>query len=539
MHKRRIIIISFLFYLIAIDYAVLYHYQNQTHFQRYPNSFAAAVEFYEKDYFPKEYLSLSSLFMEKPSVSNLPRSIASVGDLIYYFPALATMISILSTISGLSIRETILIPLGSFLLPLVLLVTIKNFIMKNEPILYTLLYIYFITYLMNHKAFKAAYMAAYTYILFFIFLLLVHKYILDDRSPSKILTLLILLLLSFPLWWHSMTMIVLFLIIGTFIVTLLLYPIHNTPPIVIKTRNLLLVSIVLTLTFSKIFSTSNYLTEFINRFSAEYLSNLYLSRINGKTPSPVIFSYTSTTLGKIYFYSHMLLHVINVILIIISIMFAIKHIHTQRLDSKSAFHISMVGGAIIAQAIFSSAYSLTALGLWYVPLVFPLVSISLVSSCTIPKKQKQAIVSALFILITLSTLLIVTAHESYELGALSLTRFNDINPSYEWILNYVPPNTQFYTDFNLFGKYLQWEGEYKILPLELRRFTPKNYELVINGKLKTNLIIDCKTMTRGLPIHSYGGRYLLKPELEVISANSNLNRVYQDGSICVFLEIPS
>lgn len=544
MQKRLVMI---LMYLLVVNYGVLYHYQHQTDFQRYPNFFAAGTEFYKKDYLPREY-GLITPFPNFSPKDSLPTEILDAGYMVYTHPTLAEMVIELSLITGLNSREIILIPLGSFIMPLIFYVVIKGFVKKGEHILQYLLYLYYIIYYLDHESFRVIYVAVSTYTLFYILLLLVKWNLSNERDIPKPKNAFIslLLLISFPLLWHSMSFIVMYLLVGILLSATLFaiaessinsFFIKNIIP---KIFYLTLFSLIAIFTFSRIMFGSGYISRLIGTLSLEYFHDLLIQqRLEGKFSNPYIYYYAKESLlGRIFFYSHTTLLFLNTGLILMAIAFFVIKYRRQKIHNKTTIIlVSMAIGGVIAQITFSITYSLAAVGLVYVLLVFPLFSVSALSYLELSKKLKFAVYIVLFILIILAGLCTVIRYETHELGALSLTRYEDIIPSSKWIEYHVQPSTQFYTDFNLFGKYLQWEADNEILIFELYSLNSINYAQIMRGKLNANLILDCKTMAKGFPIHPRGGRYLLISELETIQSSTNFHKIYQDNAICTFISI--
>jgi len=542
-------------WMLAIVYAMAHHYINQSDFQRFSNMYVAFIEMLSMGHITFDVFNPIPMFMEQSVSNHVDASFSGAAlaavETGVYFPNLASLYTVILTVTGITAADLMLFPIATFVLPVIIIAFSKRLSDLAGP-LFT---IYILIYLCQHKIFMSAYAAAWAYPLLFIIIFSAFNIYCLHQS-KKYSLVLCLSVLSLTLYWHSLAIMATILIISIVLVYILIWGVLPALRIERTTSfnwSLIysgLLSLIVLLTFTQVWG-SVYLTDYSNASPIEHIE-IFITNILEKMQGqvnyavPYQYNYASTTLGMIFLYTHMAIHLISGVLVILPIIFSLILYNARKQQSANiksnsiiTFGLTLVLSVSLAQVIYAVAYSGTALGLVYVPFIFPIFGAFALISFNNSLTRKISL-GLLSMLILLSLILTFSSYMTTELGQTSVVKKGDSDPSLLWIHTYVNPDEEFYVDFNLFGKYLQTEVGLSKPVQEFKYLDPRTYGyLVENDKLPLALnnkyvSIDFASMNQGLPIHIYSARALLEPRAYDINNNFNTNKLYHDKWIAVF-----
>jgi len=522
--------------LSSLSYAISHHFVNQTHFSRFP-------------VIVMDYIALKNRgYLNQPLSSAAHHAVGTGSSL----PFLANLYIISQKITGIDIRLLILLPLGAIFLPVVYLALIKILFggFKSEISIFAMIYI--LAYLLHEKCFRASYVSAFAFPLFIISVFSIIKILRNDNSLrySLILFFMITGVIGF---WHTAAFITVTFIFAVACIIVLANILNRKlelADIEVITRGISSKILIFIATLSapmviyfKFSIVKNYLKEFIFNSNFDFIDT-FLRTFRGAPTLPFVyqkyqFNYKSMIWGKIYFVSHMTIHLIAIFLIIFSILLAIKKLFTNKKISGSLLSLLLVAsGVFISQIVFSIAYSGTATGFFYVTYIFPIIGGGLLWK--IDKNKKRLILLCFALLIISAFLMAISSHVTDELGYTPDTKYEDTGSSFIWTASNMDQNKTIYADFNILYKYLYREIMNRVPSISYADIKSSNYIYIVghksppDGFSKNYVAIDDATMSDHKPINTYEGRGLLIPMMDSINENVNLQKLYADGHISIY-----
>lgn len=507
-----------------------------------------------------------------------------------YLPALAIIFTILSQVTGTSPQYLMLIPFGVFFTSLSYYTLFKSFF-NNFKIAF-LSMIYVLIYTLTSSDQIGGYVAAWTFILFTLFILISYK-ILEKKTPSLIIVLLALYL-GLHLFWHTMEAKTLFFIFSLNVVIFILK--NKNCKIGLSSSNtshILLVMFIISIYFKKLlYKDTGYLASIsLNSLIQSYFDwfliiGAKIGIVSIEVQSKSIYYYTqSSNITIISTYAGLALVLIIMIPILISctidIIFLIKNnyvINSRLIYIKWALLISQIvlmvayglaGGAgpglIIHFFPIASIIGLLNLKSYYSK--FYLKNKKKIQSSQLESKIKFESLNRIIIfiikkilcklnkiegrrIISLFMILIICMNLLYS-SPFILNIYNQTNVTYEdsstvsdWIINKTEfshnMSQLFLADFKTVGKLLVLFSE-KGLLFNYKSFNPSQYQIIIENKLNNTdwnyMIINLKLINE--PIGMDQGWNRLKPishYIDIIESNDNLNKVYNDNLFAVYLQ---
>ncbi len=295
---------------------------------------------------------------------------------------------------------------------------------------------------------------------------------------------------------------------------------------------------------------TSYVALISERFSSEggFLAGIIsffepiINRLLGKSDLPLAeklfeYNYVTTTTGKVYLISHIFLHIIASFMLLVSVI--VLFIRIKR-DPKSKQMIWLVIGCslILAQIIYYLLYSGTGSNLFYVSIMFPIFGVLLLNKAS---KKKLATVSIGSILV-LSTIMTLSSISSNQFGYNVSSRYEDNIFAFQWINENFEENDSLLFDFNLHGRFLQYNMENDInISQEIGYINSQNYLYITGVEIsprrfnnRTIIILDLLTLNDRIAFDTYENRGLLVSRLDLINSNPYLALIYNDGSVGIY-----
>lgn len=560
--ERRLLKILGIILCIIISYVMFQHVNNELYTQRYEGIFVGFIEMYLNKHISLNYFSPAPLFSSGVQIDPLVSTIAKhIMVTESFIPNFVMLFLTLHYITGLSPQLLVVLPLGVLFVPIAYLAVIKAYVPVKDGsnlIFQFLLATYIVIYLMATRWYGSFYGGPPAYLLLLILFLCIKRFYEKDNKSSSYYLIICLSMLSLAHYWHSILMMAVFFIMSLWIVSGLFYLSaiiaikfvdikERTSAKIIFSRSTLLfiISLILSLTFMHLWSTS-YFGEFFRTAGLfDFLSNAATKLFGGNPfPVPYAFSYKDLFWGKIYFNSLLLIYVLATLILIIPVLLNIlQAIRKKTIDIKLPliFTLSILLGQIINAIAY---YKSNSLAFPQVALFFPMFGVYLFISTVSNKKEKlrKIIISSLSIMIMLSLMCNISMYLTNEAGTTSVTKYADTKGSFEWLYHNIDRDKSVIADFNVLGKYLQRESKISKPSIEYKYITPDSYSVLVGDNevipkylTKNYAVVDHATMAKGLPIHSNTARALLKPELEQINNCSNQDKIYEDSYISTFM----
>lgn len=514
---------------LSICYALLHHFVNQTHFARFPPMFNVCMEIILNGYIGQ-------------NLSNAANHAVQTGS---SFPFLQYLYSSLYFITGLDTFTILLFPIGSILIPICFLIFIRSLFEKYTT-MGLLLNIYLIVYTISFKYFRASYVDTFALTAFIIMLYCFRKMQTEKFHSSYSLIVLMMLALIIGLW-HTMAFISVIFIISIMLLNFainffyrkqLKFQSQNTLDYI--TIGVFSVVFLVTFRFDKL---TPYTQSFFNdgfdffTFFEPFLRKLLGKPTHSLDISAYQYTYLESFLGKVYFYSNLLISIVAAYISVVAILYFLKLLFDRKEpDSNTKMGLLFTMSAIFSQAFFSILYSKTATGLFYVPYLFPVYGIYLLDKLG---KKKMASLT-IILLIILSFSLSLASYLTNENETTPLTKYYDTKPSFYWFYTHKSINSSVYADFSVLYKFLASEVQCGLPTTDYIDITSDRYKYIVGDSKpdpKDNynyVLIDYGTMSANKPINTYENRGLLVPKLASINNNQCLNKVYLDTNIGIY-----
>lgn len=552
-----------LFSLLFIVITLLlftYNFFNEVNFQRFENIYAAFIDlilYYNIDH---DYAPIYPLLDSNVAIDpSLPQNYQSLMLANSYCPSLNALILITHAVTSLPPQIIAIMSFGVIYGPIIYLALIKQFIPRTEDHFTLLLWLAGIFYLSHAtKVFSGFYVAAIGFPMLFILIICLKKYC-DNTNPLPYAFFILITVTSLALYWHTLHMMALFIIISLWFYFILasLLPRFNfkafTQSDLTKGKRYLprhtlifTAVVVISLTLSHLWQNL-YAKNLLSDFQiSDTLSKISL-KLSGKIlyPIPYAFNYKDWFLGSVYF------HISLVTLILAAFIFAIAlllyfTISRSKVKPSSNTPLTFCIVILSAQVICVATYYQTGnINPIYVPLFFPLLGMSLISDIFpkgLPAQIKAILVFILGIIVILGMFNTAITSYTYEMGHTSLTTYDDTKSSFEWVYSSIDMPTTIFMDFNIYGKYLQREIQTSQHYLHADYIRPDLYSLMVGDDLSIisdvfgdYVIVDHATMQRGLPIYSgtFQTRFLVPKYSEINNCDAQ-NKIYADNRLSVF-----
>lgn len=565
-NSRRYIKILAIVWALTITYVMLYYTGSELYVSRFEGPFLGYIELFLHGYISLDNFNFFPLIDSEPLPVDLslPNKIQGVMQSESWIPNTIFMFVILCQITGIPPHHLILLPLGVFFVPLVILSILrrveKNMVINREI---ALIGTYYVLFFIISRYYGSLYVAVFAMMLVFVILLCVIRLFTKDISYGSFWVIFVILMFSLSQYWHSALMMILFIITSLCIVYILsriciwfgnkygyfsFISVNNSPGPFKVSLYLLIISGVLSICFTHIWESS-YLGVVANNFDIVNYLNLLVSKLFGETafPVPYVYSYKDTIIGKLYFVSFLGVIISCSSILILSIMAYImcnwkKHFV---LNFPILFGVSLIVSQIIYSIVY---YNTCSINFPLVFLFFPIGAIYLYSLIDREQKQIKSITvyrklfyGILIMMVTLSFVMVITSNLTKEAGNTPLTKYDDTKCNFNWIYNKMEYDDKLIVDFNIFGKYMQRETQLSKPTIEYVDLNPSIYAVWVGDEqsVPMNLrnaisVVDKRTMSGNLPVQITGSRAALKQELDRINNSINLNKIYEDESVSLF-----
>jgi len=555
-YNTKLILLLFITIFVPL---FIYNFSNEVNFQRFENIYVAFIDlilYYNVDLnYAPIYPLLDSNVAVDPSI---PQNYQSLMLANSYCPSLTALVLIIHEVTGLSPQIIAIMSFGAIYGPIFYLALIKQFIPRTEGHFTLLLWLAGIFYLIHAtKVFSGFYIAAIGFPMLFILVICLKKYC-DNTNPWHYSLLTLITITSLALYWHSLHMMALFIMISLWLYFILasLSSRFNlkvfTQSDLTKKKNHLPHY---TLLFTAVIAISLTLSHlWRNSYAKNLLSDLEISDILSKVslklsgeviyPIPYAFNYKDWFLGSVYFYVSLVTLILAASIFVIALLYFI----TSRSEVKPSSTTSLTFGIVIlsAQIINIAAYYQTGnINPVYVSLFFPILGISLILT-TFPKglhgRIKTFLTFILGIIVILGAFNTSVTFCTHEMGHTSLTSYDDTKSSFEWVYSSIDSSSTIFMDFNIYGKYLQREIQTSQHYIHADYIRPDLYGLMVGDNesivldvLEDYVVVDHATMQKGLPIYSgtFQTRFLTPKYPEINNCNAQ-NKIYADNYLSIF-----
>lgn len=556
MKQRTLCLISLISLFSVASYVTVHFILDEVNFQRYDNIFVAFIELYLNSHVSLDYFRFTPLFDPLLQMDpSLPYRVSGIAITESYFINFVSLFIMIHYITGIAPQLLVVIPIGVLFVPIIYLNFIRGLLPSNDynKKITLLLLIYLIIYLAITKYYGSFYVAPPAIALVLILMSCTYGFI-QNKHRGPYYLIFCVSLLSLTHYWHSALLLYMCFLCTLFAIAnfvfifqkfwpqFLIFDFHGLSAI----KSLIVISCILTLTFIHLWQ-STYIVNYTSESSiADFLYKSFI-KFTGEDPFliPYSYSYKESFMGEIHFYSIMSIYFICCLILFICFFISIKSsLNHKRLELNFAqiSAISIVLAQILNIAIY---YKSSSINFPYVPLFFPIFGVYLFSTIKDNMKNKR-LEAFIYVLVSILIIFSIIANISFyltnEAGITSLTKYRDAEPSLEWVYENSNNSKFIVVDFNILGKYLQWEAKKPKLILNYIDLGPYEYSVLASDipetppHLKENYaILDEATMLGGLPIHVTKSRALIKPELKQIHFSSNTNRLYCDGHLSVLL----
>ena len=544
--ENRVLKIWFIVLFIVAGYVMYHHVTEEVYFQRYPGIFTGFIEMYLNERISLNYFEFAPLFSSIPQIDpSLSSSAQGVMMCESYFPNFIMLFLTLHYVTGLSPQLLVVLPIGVLFIPIAFFAMIKAYIpIKNGSnlIYYFLLEIFLMTYLATTKMYGSFYVAPAAFLLIIIIFLCVKRFY-ENGSNRFYYLIICMSTLSLAHYWHSALMIVLCFIISLWVFSAIFYLFNNKREIISKSTSLLISSLIISLTFTHLWHSS-YIGDFFRTINLIDFILKTLIKLIGGNPFPVLyaFNYKDLLLGKGYFISTLLIYILSTLILFLSL---IPHIFaSNKIRKGNGFSLPLMFGlAIIFAQILNTFlyYKSNSINFFYIPIFFPIFGTYLLLFSAEGEKFSKIIISIFSLMIVLSLFSNLALNITDEAGATSVTKYKDTENSFEWIYNNMNRSKTIVIDFNIYGKYLQREVEKSKPSIEYECISSNSYGVligdikIIEDLAKNYAIVDHATMSKGLPIHSYGSRARFEPKWIQIDNCQNQDKIYEDNYVSIFI----
>jgi len=546
--------VASIFYLISSFFIFSYNYINQVNFQGYPNRFISFIEMVKHGYIDPSYIPIIPLFDSHISIdtslSTFAQGVLKTNSL---FPGLVSLYMIITDVLGLSPQSLMISSIGAILIPFAYYLLVKanfvnlNFRNDSQDFYFGLILIYGMIAFMVTKGYMAFYAGAIGNILLLLCLYCIIKYFNETNNKYVYFFMLTIITFSLSHYWHTALLNIMLFIISVFVVSNVVNIINIKSygsaykKSAIRIDILTFLIIVIALTFNHVWQTNypNYFVSEVNIF--DFFSKLFI-KLKGEVPFSFsyIFNYKDLFWGKIYFFSMLAIHFIGSVMLTYALYNLLRY--KPKLENKAINQGLILGISLILAQIVSIIvyYPTKSLSFFYVPLFFPLFAVYIYGLTKnvgfINYFMKISLVLIISLGLVCNISLLITNHA----GETSITKYEDVGNSFGWILKYVKYNNLIICDYNILHKYLQYEAKVFKPKINFNYLVPEVYKSMVEGRsLKSSdisyVVIDYKSMLKGIPIYSEGSRgKLLIPMLDKIDNSLAQNKIYQDNCLSIY-----
>ncbi|SEU14054.1 hypothetical protein [Natrinema hispanicum] len=533
-------------WLLAISFVFLYYYPNGTGVYRYPGMFVTSMDMFANGYASTDVITripiLSTTTLDQSSYGSDFARVAIQNASQY--PSLVSAYLIVMELTGMGARDFMALGIGIFFVPVVVYITTRRLLSTTVAAAYAS---YFTVYMLTLPVSYRSYASFITVPALFLLIYIIHRSL--DTSRKRVQGLLFLLIFLHPLTWHTATIQVGTLIVGILgLAVVATYVSRHSDRIVARypVENLLRTIVfagIITATFIAIWDSLYVAAILMGGLPlGDFISNIagLLGSGGGSDPIPYEWDYRKMYAGTVYFYTHMLIHVISALLMTVATGYlGLSVLRGKRLSERQTRALIYLLGAGGAQIIFSVLYSRTALGLAFVTDVFILIGVYGILTINVDQRiRKGATVSALAICLVLSATMVGAIATTDNLGRDPVTTHESTDSSSQWIDGYT--NGLVMTDFNLQSSFMsntiQSGNElYEVLVVD-----PHHYEMAVGDRplqpeyTSAYYVVDQASRDDKRPIHAYSDRVLMEPYPDRIDENGELNRIYGDESVTIY-----
>ncbi|NHJ87917.1 MAG: hypothetical protein FK734_20810 [Asgard group archaeon] len=478
-----------------------------------------------------------------------------------FFPLITGFFVFTMNITSLDVITIIQIPFGLILFPISIYLFVKEIFsdFSKETILGIL---YLFIYYFYSKFFQIGYVAAFGIPVVLHFTVCVLK-ILKQENIIKYLLFGLLEIVYLIGIWHSAAFYAIVLFGAITIIYLFAVAIYSYRKWKTKNQsdhfflkpNIALLSVIAFALLGLLAITSKsdllggYLNDFISKVSEGGIMAAVFSvftpiinRFLGKSDLPLAeetfeFNYVSILSGKFYFIAHILIHIFATFIMIFCVIVLLRKIKENSKNTTIIWIVFAIG-LFLAQIIYYVLYSGTGSNLFYIAIMFPIVGVFLLKKIGYRKFATASMIT----IVGLGTVMTVSSISSNQFGYNIASSYEDNYYGFNWLNNHSDSKTTIYFDFNLHGRYLQYNVENNVsYDWKIRYIDSTNY-LYITGtedppstyNNRTLVVIDLLTLENRYAFDTYEKRGLLISELELINQNPNLAMIYYDRFIAIY-----
>jgi hypothetical protein len=200
------------------------------------------------------------------------------------------------------------------------------------------------------------------------------------------------------------------------------------------------------------------------------------------------------------------------------------------------FSISVLLAEIIQIIAYLSSQSILPFYIF----LYPILIMGLILKLD-DKKLFNIATILLILIVTLNLTCVVSLHFTNELGRTPITKYENTENNFMWAYQHLDRNKIIITDFNILHKYFQREAAIT-LKFNYTLLTPDIYAVIIGDDddhraIGANyIVIDRGALINHFPIDIRGSRgFLLIPKWNEINAREELNKLYEDKYVSIFL----
>lgn len=522
--SRKNILMVFLFSIMMFRF--MFNFLNEAGFQRFPNTFVAGLEMYDKRYatFGNVIPFFNSSYNYDFTLSNRANGVLKQAQGL---PFLISLMLILNELTNLEFQKIMVISIGAFLVPICFIMFFKSFnkIMLDTTTLLFIMYV--ISYLFNRTQSTNFYISGISYSL--AFLILAHFNKINKHNNNKSYLIIILLFISIANYWHSV-LILLYLLISINICYIFFTGYKNK----VSFR---LIYLLFILTFILILATYLWQKSYLNLFIREadiyeFITSFFI-KIQGDEPFIKVhqYSYKESLLGFIFYNVEFY---IRFIWLIAACIILIKNkIYRYNYDNYLCVYLISI---IFAQIIFVFLYyRTTSINLIYIPLFISPIVFNLVRKKKyIKPKLFVSLLGVILIFSIITNIIFVGTNHFYEV---SLTKYDNTKGSFKWFNTFYYDHP-IYVDFNTMGKFMQREAQIQKPTMDFQFITIDFYVQLLNitsnniNYSDSYLIMDWKSIQNKYPIH-LNTHTLLKSYPNKIINSDLINICYNDNMIII------
>lgn len=479
-----------------------------------------------------------------------------------FFPLITGFFMFVINFTSLDVLTLIQIPFGLILFPISIYLFVKEIFsdFSKESILGVF---YLFVYYFYTKFFQVGYVAAFGIPIVLHFTVCLLKILKQENSKKYIILALIEIVYLIGLW-HSAAFYAIVLLGSLTIIYLISVSIYSykrwksksdSDHFFLKPKAALLsFSTIVIISFFVINSKSDllggYLSDFTNRFTGEggfiggiiSLFTPIINRFFGKSDLPLAnemyeYNYVSTIAGKFYFIAHIAILLISTFILLICLFILIRKIKKDP-NNVMIVWLVFVFSLFLAQIIYYFLYSGTGSNLFYIAIMFPISGVFLLKKLGYRKFASISMIT-IFSLGTVMTFSSISTNQfGYNIGS----SYEDNFYGFNWLNNHSNSNYTIYFDFNLYGRYLQYNIENNIsIDWKLEYIDSTNYLYITGNETPPGdfnssvlVVIDLLTLENRYAFDTYEKRGLLISELELINQNPNLAMIYNDRLIAIY-----